>query len=470
MSPANDTDATSGRLNAQVVVVDDEPLIRDSLRRAFRAEGFEVSVASSLAEANERLAEGQPDVVVVDLMLGSDDGFDLLRRVRRDLPETKVLVMTSYGTIETAVAAMKLGSYDFIKKPFDLDEMLAAVRNAVHTSTLERRVDYLAQRERSRHETRALVWEDPRTRALVSEIDVIASNSVPMVLITGESGTGKQHVARLLHERSRRADGPFVELNCCAMPENLIESELFGHERGAFSGAHERKLGLVEVAEGGTLFLDEIGDLGLPAQAKLLTFIEQRAFRRLGSTTVRRVNVRIVAATNRNLAERVAAREFREDLYFRLSSFTVRVPPLRERVGDVIPLATYFLEACAHEYGRRWRSVSPEAAALLIRYPWPGNVRELRSVVSRAALMNDAVVLTPDHLPDELSSPFLAAGDGALTPLPAPPAEGEPAIPSLAEVELAHIRRTLDQLGGNRTLAAQRLGISRQTLAKKLGT
>jgi DNA-binding NtrC family response regulator len=386
-------------VNGYVLVVDDEPLIRESLRRVFQAEGFEVSIAASLAEAYARLEEGAPEVVVLDLMLSGEDGLALLERVRRDIPETKVLIMTAYGTVESAVAAMKLGAYDFIKKPFDLDEIVAAVKNAVHTTSLERRVDYLSQR--SRLEQQPFLSFDRRSGALLAEIDVIAVNAVPVVLVIGESGTGKQLVARRLHERGDRAAGPFVELNCCAVPEALFESELFGHERGAFSGAHERKLGLAEVADGGTLFLDEIGDLGLAAK----------------------------------------------------------------RPADVAPLAAHFLADYAREYGRHWRGISPDAAALLERYAWPGNVRELRSVIARAALMNDATTLEVEHLPDDVTA------TAPTEPLDlAEPAQvaTDPPISSLAEVELAHIRRTLDLLGGNRTLAAQRLGISRQTLAKKL--
>jgi transcriptional regulator with PAS, ATPase and Fis domain len=298
-------------------------------------------------------------------------------------------------------------------------------------------------------------------------VQVIAASPVPMVLVTGESGTGKQAIARMLHDGSPRAGGSFVELNCSAIPETLVESELFGHERGAFSDARERKLGLVEVADGGTLFLDEIGDLGTAAQAKLLTFLEQRTFRRVGATAVRRVDTRVVAATNRDLRAMVAAHALREDLYYRLNAITVHLPPLRARPEDIPALTAHFLDASAREFGRRFTAVAPEAAGLLAAYRWPGNVRELRAVISRAALLHDDELLRTAHLPPEL----VAAALSAPPPSPKQPGEreGDAAIPTLEEIELAHIRRVLEICQGNRTAAAQRLGITRQTLAKKIG-
>ena len=451
-------------MSANVLVADDEALLRQSLRAALANEGFDVQAAASGAEAWQRFAEERPDVVVLDLVLGDADGLDLMRRMRTEAPETKVVVISAHGSIERAVDAMKAGAYDFIKKPFELDEILAAVRNAVRTSALERRVEYLAERERKRSDLGGFIHASAAMKRVVGEVGLIAENPVPVALVCGESGTGKQLVARMLHERSDRAEGPFVELNCSAIPENLVESELFGHERGAFSDARERKPGLVEIADGGTLFLDEIGDLGAAAQAKLLTFIEQRTFRRLGATTVRRVDARIVAATNRDLSQMVAARSFREDLWYRLNAMTLRLPPLRERREDVRLLAEHFLAEASREFRRRWRGLLPETIGLLERYAWPGNVRELKSVISRAALLADDELLRPTHLPPELVAASLAAPQA-----PSVPPNARAAIPTLAEVELAHIRRVLELCGGNRTAAAQHLGITRQTLAKKIG-
>ncbi|HEY3355331.1 MAG TPA: sigma-54 dependent transcriptional regulator [Polyangia bacterium] len=452
-------------MSGHVLIADDEALIRQSLRTALTQEGFAVATAACGAEALARLQEERPDVVVLDLVLGDMDGLAVLERLAADVPEAKVLVITAHGSIETAVAAMKLGAYDFIRKPFELEEVIAAVRNALRTSALERRVEYLSARDRQRGDAGRLIFCSAVMQRAVDEAVLIAQSPVPNVLVVGESGTGKQVIARLLHDRSPRASGPFVELNCSAIPENLVESELFGHERGAFSDAHERKLGLVEVADGGTLLLDEVGDLGPGAQAKLLTFLEQRAFRRLGAVSPRRVDVRIVAATNRDLAAMVAERTFREDLWYRLNAMTVRLPALRERREDVAPLAAHFLGEAAAEFRRRWRGIAPEALGLLERYDWPGNVRELKAVIGRAALLHDDEALRPQHLPPEIVAAALAA---ATAPAAAPGAP-RAAIPTLAEVELAHIRRVLELCGGNRTAAAQHLGITRQTLAKRIG-
>jgi two-component system, NtrC family, response regulator AtoC len=451
-------------MNVQVLIVDDEPLIRQSVKGALVGEGFQASEAASGAEALRQFQEDRPDVVLLDLRLGDADGIDILRRIRQDAPDVKVVLISAHGSIESAVAAMKLGAYDFIKKPFELDEIVAAVRNAARTNALENRVAYLAAQEKKRAGGAAFVHGESLMARRLDEVRLIASSPVPMVLVLGESGTGKQAIARMLHEQSARAAGPFVELNCSAIPDNLVESELFGHERGAFSDARERKPGLVEIADGGTLFLDEIGDMGLAAQAKVLTFLEQRTFRRIGGTTSRRVDARVVAATNRDLEAMVAARTLREDLYYRLNAITVRLPPLRERREDIRPLAEHFLAESARELSRRYTAIAPEALSLLERYPWPGNVRELRSTITRAVLLHDGDTLMAEQLPVELVSAALKAPPDE----PAARAAGR-AIPTLEEMELAHIRRVLEICGGNRTLAAQRLGITRQTLAKKIG-
>ena len=454
-------------MSAHVLVADDEALIRQSLRTTLARDGFDVTVAASGSEAWLRFQEDKPDVVLLDLVLGDADGIELLRRMRQEAPDAKVILISAHGSIESAVTAMKLGGYDFIKKPFELEEIVAAVRNAARTRTLEQRVAYMAAQERKRTNVDAFIHAAPRMTEVLRQVQVIATSSVPMVLVTGESGTGKQAIARMLHDGSPRAGGPFVELNCSAIPETLVESELFGHERGAFSDARERKLGLVEIADGGTLFLDEIGDLGLGAQAKLLTFLEQRTFRRLGSTSVRRVDARVVAATNRDLKKMVEGHTLRADLFYRLDAITVHLPPLRERPEDVPALAAHFLQVAAHEFGRKFGGIAPDAAGLLSAYRWPGNVRELRAVITRAVLMHDDALLRTAHLPSEL------VADAVRSPVsPQSERSGEdeqPAIPTLEEIELAHIRRVLDICRGNRTLAAQHLGITRQTLGKRIG-
>jgi two-component system response regulator AtoC len=447
-------------MTVNVLVADDEALIRQSLRSVLSQEGFVVTSASSGAEAWRLFQSERPDVVLLDLVLGDVDGLEVLRRIKQEGPETKVLILSAHGTIERAVRAMKLGAYEFLRKPFELEEILAAVRNAAHTSRLEGRLEYLAERKRGTEST--LVHASDVMKTLLREVQVIAENPVPVVLVIGESGVGKQHIARRLHELSPRKSGPFVELNCSTIPESLIESELFGHERGAFSDARERKLGLVEVADGGTLFLDEIGDLSAAAQAKLLTFLEQRTFRRVGATAVRRVDTRIVAATNRDLVHMVTEKTFRADLWYRLNGITLTVPPLRARVEDIAPLCEHFIAQLNRELGRRYKSVDPVALELLRNYSWPGNVRELRSVIGRAALLHDDEVVRPEYLPPAL----LPARLHAPAELATKTADGR--ISTLAEVELNYIRQVLELCKGNRTLAATQLGITRQTLAKKV--
>ena len=448
-------------MKAQVLVVDDERLIRTSLERAFAASGHQAEAADSVASALVALQRKKFDLVILDLKLPDGQGTEVLERIVAESPETKVVVITAHGTVSNAVAAMKLGAYDFVNKPFELDELLATGANALRAGTLERRVAYLDGRERSRFDADVVPGAAPAMVALEREVSMVAPQPVPVVLVVGETGSGKALVARALHYASARASGPFVELNAAAIPENLVESELFGHERGAFSDARERKLGLVEVADGGTLFLDEIGELPAPAQAKLLTFLESFSFRRVGATASRTVDVRLVAATNRDLAQLVKDGRFRADLYYRLAAITLQLPPLRQRREDVRPLAQHFVVQHAQRYGKAFRSVSDEAARLLESWSWPGNVRELKAVIQRAVLMNDAPRLEAAHLPAELVLAALDPIPGALqTPT---------ALPSLDEIERRYMRAVLNLTGGNKLRAAEHLGITRQTLAKRLG-
>jgi DNA-binding NtrC family response regulator len=450
-------------VKARLLVVDDEKLIRGSLQRALAGLGYEVDAADSSAAALTALARTRFDLVVLDLKLPDGTGLALLRRIVGEAPDTKVVVITAHGTVETAVEAMKLGAYDFIKKPFELDEILTTASNALRAGSLERRVAYLDGRDRSRFDADAVPARAPGMMQLEREVAMVAPQPVPVVLVVGETGCGKALVARRLHYAAAggRAQGPFVELNAAAIPETLIESELFGHERGAFSDARESKRGLVEVADGGTLFLDEIGELPAAAQAKLLTFLESFSFRRVGATAQRTVDVRLVAATNRDLAALAKDGRFRADLYYRLAAITLQVPPLRQRREDIRPLATHFVVQHAHRYAKRFAEVSDEAAAILEAWPWPGNVRELKAVMQRAVLMNDAPALTAAHLPGELVA-------AAVDPIPAA-LQATAGLPTLEQIELRYMRAVLTLTGGNKLRAAEHLGITRQTLTKRLG-
>jgi DNA-binding NtrC family response regulator len=452
-------------VKAQVLIVDDERLIRGSLERAFTAAGYGAEGASSTAEGLTAFARARHDLVILDLKLADGDGREVLRRIKAEAPDTQVVMITAHGSVDIAVEAMKLGAFDFVKKPFELEELLTTAKNALDTRALERRVAYHDRRERRELDDAVLPARSPAMKRLEAEVEMVAAQPVPVVLVRGETGVGKALVARRLHYASPRAHGPFVELNASAIPETLVESELFGHERGAFSDARERKLGLVEIADGGTLFLDEVGDLGAAAQAKLLTFVESLTFRRVGGTAARAVDVRVVAATNRDLAAEVKRDRFRGDLYYRLAALTLTVPPLRERREDVAPLAEHFVAHYAQRYQKRFRRVSDEAARLFERWSWPGNVRELKAVVNRAVLMNDGEMLEPAHLPVDLISAALE-----LLPLELAASDAATAcIPTLDEIELRYMRAVLDLTSGNKVRAAERLGITRQTLAKRLG-
>ena len=451
-------------MKGQLLVVDDERLIRTSLERALSALGHDVEAADSIAAATAALSRTRFDAAVVDLKLPDGSGLELVRKLGAEAPETKIVVITAHGTVDAAVEAMKLGAFDFVNKPFELDELITTVQNALRAGTLERRLAYHDGRARSRFDADMIAGRAACSVALEREVAMVAPQPVPVVLVVGETGSGKALVAQRLHygAAAARANGPFVELNAAAIPETLIESELFGHERGAFSDARERKLGLVEAADGGTLFLDEIGDLPAAAQAKLLTFLESFSFRRVGATATRTVDVRLVAATNRDLGAMVKEGRFRADLFYRLSAITLRVPPLRERREDIEPLAAHFVVSYAQRYGKSFRAVGDEARKVLETWSWPGNVRELKSVVQRAVLMNDAATLEVAHLPAELVA-------AALDPVPAAVA-GRPArVPTLEEIEVRYMRAVLQLTGGNKVRAAEHLGITRQTLAKRLG-
>jgi two-component system response regulator AtoC len=441
-------------MRQSVLIVDDEELICRSLRMTLEDAGYAVAVAPSGADAIAQLREDSPDCLLVDLRLGDMDGLEVLKTARERLSALKAIVITAHGDVESAVRALRLGAFDFIKKPFDVEEVLSSVQNALRTDELERHVAYLTRQDREGKDE--IVYRSESMRAAMGMIEKIAVQPVPVVLIRGETGAGKELAARALHAASDRANDPFIELNCSAIPEALLESELFGHERGAFSDARQQKHGLVELADRGTLFLDEVGDLPATAQAKLLKFVETLEFRRVGGTKLLTVDCRVVAATHRNLEELPA---FRRDLYYRLAGVTVTLPPLRERGDDVLVLARHFLAYYARRYRKTLHGFTPAAEALLRGHRWPGNVRELKAAVSSAALMTESAMIGVDLFGQVQRS---AVRD--VTELP----QTQDGIMPMEELELAYLRRVLELCGGNKVLAAQKLGISRQTLARKL--
>jgi DNA-binding NtrC family response regulator len=444
-----------------LLVVDDERSLRFSIGEWARDSGFVAVEAATGQEALDRLREHSVDVVLLDLRLPDEDGMEVLRRLREEDPALPVVMLTGHGGLEHAVQATKLGAYDFMQKPPDLDHLGVVLRRALEHSRLQREVQRLRGGPLS---GQALIGDSPALRRALQRVEKAAKSGTVTVLLHGETGTGKELVARHLHARSARAAGPFVEMNCSAIPEQLLESELYGHEKGAFTDAKRFRKGLFELADSGTVFLDEIGEMAPGLQAKLLRVLETRTFRRVGGTVDITVDVRVVAATHRDLRKAVAEGRFREDLYFRLNVVPIDLPALRERVEDVALLAEHFAARFCRELGRPVVRFDAEALRAMEAYSWPGNVRELRNVIERVVLLEADEVVLPEHLPAEIAGPRSRAGQPAAPAEPFPPGVVRP----LAEVEKLAIEHALGVCDGNKTRAAQGLGISRQTLRTKL--
>jgi DNA-binding NtrC family response regulator len=440
---------------ARVLVVDDDPDLLLSLGDRLRALGFDVALATTGAEALRLTREEPPAVVLLDLVLPGLDGLEVLDTLRREAHETQVIVITAYGTIARAVEAMKRGAWDFVTKPLDPRHLEVVLQKALERRAMRDAHTLLSEEVGDRYA--AIVGESPAMRAVL-ELARRAAPSQATVLFLGESGTGKEVVARAVHRWSLRAERPFVVINCVALSEELLESELFGHEKGAFTGAHQQKRGKLEVAQGGTVFLDEVGDIRPTLQAKLLRVLQDQTFERVGGIRPIRVDVRFVAATNRDLAEAVRQGRFRLDLYYRLHVVTLALPPLRERPGDVEVLARHFLERYRREVKRDVAAIRPDALVCLRRYPWPGNVRELENAIERAVVLADGPEITPSDLPVEVREAGLAG--------PADREGGRGFHALIEEFKRGLIVSTLRRTAGNRTQAARLLGLQRTYLAR----
>src|SRR3954453_129004 len=454
-----------------VLIVDDERTLARAVKAFLAEAGYEAEVASDEEQAIELLPKLRPDVVFADVRLPGMSGMHLLRRIRDLDPAIPVIIMTAYGTIEGAVEAVKLGAFDYMKKPVDLEELKLLADRARENAMLRQELSYHRRRAGNEVPLTGLLGQSASILAVMDQVRQVAElDETPPVLITGETGTGKGLVARSLHQLSRRAGKPFIDVNCTALPANLMEAELFGHERGAFTDAKESKLGLFEAAEGGFIFLDEVGDLELSLQGKLLRAIEERTVRRVGGIRDRQIDVRILAATNRNLERQVQNNAFRGDLYFRLAVILLHLPPLRERDGDILLLSQHFVQRFSSKYGKPVRSIDPGARDRLLSYPWPGNVRELSHVIERAVLWSRDQTLDVEHL--SLTTPARTGTDGpeqALEPEPVQLAPPElPQGGDLPQWERTMIERAMRDAGGNQTKAAQRLGITRDTLRYRL--
>jgi two-component system, NtrC family, response regulator AtoC len=441
--------------SGRILVVDDEVNARTALAELLRDEGFEVETAADAFKALGKYEAFAPHVVVTDLKMPGMDGIELVKKIRAHEHSSEVIVMTAFGAVQTAVDAMRAGAADYLTKPLNFDELLVVLDKVLENDKLRREARQLRARVRDRVAPNNIVGVAPVMQRVFEVIDQVAPSRAT-VLITGESGTGKELVANAIHQRSPRAHGPFVKLHCAALAESLLESELFGHERGSFTGAVARKDGRFSLADGGTLFLDEIGEISPSIQVKLLRFLQEHEFERVGGTQTLKVDVRVIAATNRDLKEEVAHGRFREDLFYRLNVVTIDMPPLRDRRSDIIALAKFFLDRYSQQNNKTVDTIAPEALELLVGYDWPGNVRELENAIERAVVLTPGSTIDARHLPAAIR-PVTRIG-------------GMPPIPgaTMAELEKYAILETLKSTGGSTSKAADILGISTRTIQYRL--
>jgi DNA-binding NtrC family response regulator len=448
-------------MGSRVLIIDDEKLIRWSISERLGKEGLQTTEAGDGASGLEALNREPFDLVLLDLKLPDTDGMTLLKELQSRAPDLPVVMITASSSIDTAVEAMKLGAHDYLAKPFNLDELVLSVRRVLETTALRRDAGERLREAKSRHGMGKVIGASKPMKEVVALARKVARSETATVLLRGESGTGKDVLARAIHYESNRAAAPFMNITCTALPDTLLESELFGHERGAFTDAKNQKKGLFELADGGTLFLDEIGDMSPSLQAKLLRVLEEKKFRRVGGTEDVKIDVRVIAATNRDLEKAIQEHTFREDLFYRLNIIPIDLPPLRERPEDIPALVGHFLEHYSREFKRPFKSVTPEAMARLKSHAWPGNVRELRNALERACLLAAGEVIDEKDL--LLGRPAAAAAASS----------GEPfTLPAgglvLEELEKSLVTQALERSGGNQTKAATLLGISRDQLRYRM--
>ena len=443
-----------------MLIVEDDEGLRPSLEQSFARHGYEVRGVPTVAEANNLLKQSNVDIVLLDIKLPDGSGFEVLTTVQELDKETVVIIMTAFPEVKTAVRAMKKGARDYVIKPFELDELHLTVERAMETRTLRRSVRLLKRERQRKDEISEIIGESPSIERVRELIRKVAKTDAP-VLVTGETGTGKELVADAIHHLSSRSQGPLVKMNCSAFSEQLMESELFGHEKGAFTDAKEARPGIFEMANGGVLLLDEISEMKPVLQAKLLRVVEGQPFHRVGGQREIRTNVRVIAATNRNLSECVQAGSFRKDLFFRLNVFQINVPPLRERGADVVLFARFFLQHSSRSLRKGSILLTPDVEEVLLAYEWPGNVRELRNVMEHAAILCESGEITISHLPGDIhASAFVSKQEGNRSGV----------LPCLDEIGRRYVEHVVRSTGGNLSEAARILGISRNTLKAKLHT
>jgi len=449
-------------MKERILIVDDEEDLTLGWSRCLAKVGYDVRTASSGEEALEILKHEIFDLVLLDVRLPEMDGMIVLTRALENDPDLLAIMITAHGSVQSAVDAMRIGAYDYLSKGFDLEELKVVVKKALDMHKLKREVSQYKLNEQRRYPDIAIFGNSSKIRSVKELIKVVARTPKTSVLIQGESGTGKELVSKAIHNLSARSDKPLIAINCSAIPENLMESELFGYEKGAFTDAKSMKKGVFELAHGGTLFLDEISTMSLALQPKLLRVLETHSFRRIGGTSDIKIDVRILAATNQDLTECVKNGSFREDLYYRLKVMVINLPPLYERIEDIIPMAKMFVERNNKEFSKNITGFSEEAEQLLINYNWPGNVRELKNVMERAAILCQNEIIEADHLPIELRT--MPPKEPKSIPKSSSPEEDL----SLQDIEQKHIIETLQKFDGNKSKAARILNISRSTLREKL--
>jgi two-component system response regulator HydG len=445
-------------MKTKILVVDDEAPHRQMLDAVLSVEGYEIHHAGDGQEAISLVKERFYDLILMDIRMSKVGGIEALKKIKKISPGIPIIIMTAYASVNTAVDALKSGAYDYLTKPLDIEELKILVEKALHHRKLEQENVYLKERLGDRFDFSSIIGRSPAMQDLFETIALVAPSEAT-VLIAGESGTGKELIANAIHHNSPRKDRAFIKVNCAALPETLLESELFGHEKGAFTGALARKQGRFQLAHTGSIFLDEVGEMTPTTQTKILRVLQEREFEPLGSTHTVKVDTRVIAATNKNLLEEIQQGNFREDLYYRLNVVTLEVPSLRERREDISLLADFFLKQYAEKNRRLIKGLTPKAMDLLIRHDWPGNVRELENVVERAVIMARGDLISQGELPDAIRSM-----DGEMEKAKIDLSPGR----SLKEVERDMILRTLEDTGGNRTRTAEILGISRRTLQLKL--
>ncbi|HBD63583.1 MAG TPA: sigma-54-dependent Fis family transcriptional regulator [Clostridiales bacterium] len=456
-------------MNKSILIVDDEEIIRMSLGEGLKDMGYRVSTAANGAEAEDKVRKDKPVAVFLDMRLSGENGLDVLEKIKKAENEAEVIIMTAYGETQSAVRAIKMGAFDYINKPFDLQEIDLIIKKAIKNAEMQKKL-YIYEKEKQSLNSE-LMGDHPLMKAVKRDIDILAKNDEVTALIKGESGTGKEIVATAIHGNSIRKNSPMLKINCGSIPKQLLESEMFGFEKNAFTGANERKKGLMEVADGGTVFLDEIGEMPIELQPKLLRFIEERKFKRVGGLEDIEVDIRIIAATNKNLEEAILKKEFREDLYYRLNVVPVVLPPLRERGDDILILTDKFLEDYNLKFHKKIKGFTKNAKDVLMGYTWRGNVRELKNIVERIVLLTEEEYIDVDDLPFEIRQNEYGIGNEHVEEFTAVTGvieKGFSLEKQIEKMEIYYMTQALKKCGNNYSKASEMLGITRFSFKRRV--